>query len=75
MNSLPVRQRGVAVITALLIVALATVLVAAAMSDFDLDLRRTEATLFTEQAQMYALGAEAWSVRILSDDAEVVLVE
>lgn len=70
MTALPGRQRGVAVITALLIVALATVLVAAAMSDFDLDLRRTEATLFTEQAQMYALGAEAWSVRILSDDAE-----
>lgn len=66
----PRRQQGVAVITALLIVALATVLVAAAMSDFDLDLRRTEATLFSEQAQMYALGAEAWSVRILSEDAE-----
>ena len=34
MMRLPERQRGVAVITALLIIALATVLVAAAMSDF-----------------------------------------
>ena len=70
MSAAPRRQDGVAVITALLIVALATVLVAAAMSDFDLDLRRTEATLYSEQAQMYALGAEAWSIRILSEDAE-----
>jgi len=70
MMRLPGRQRGVAVITALLIIALATVLVAAAMSDFDLNLRRTEATLFTEQAQMYALGAESWATRILSEDAE-----
>ncbi len=45
MKQLPHRQHGVAVITALLIIALATVLVTAAMSDFDLNLRRTEATL------------------------------
>lgn len=64
------RQRGVAVITALLVVALATMLVAAALADFQLDVRRTEAALYSEQAQMYALGAEAWATLILAEDAE-----
>ena len=64
------RQRGVAVITALLVVALATMLVAGALADFQLDVRRTEAALYSEQAQAFALGAEAWATRILAEDAE-----
>lgn len=61
-------QRGVALITALLIVALATALAAAAMWDFNLDRRRTESLLFSDQAAMFAMGAESWAGRILSDD-------
>jgi len=64
------RQSGIAVITALLVVALATMLVAGALADFQLDVRRTEAALFSEQAQLFALGAEAWATRILAEDAE-----
>jgi general secretion pathway protein K len=64
------RQRGVALLTALLIVALATIIATSAMWDFNLDQRRTAAMLYHDQASMYALGAEAWAGRILIEDAE-----
>jgi general secretion pathway protein K len=64
------RQSGVALITAMLIVALATMLTGAAVWDYHLDQRRTESVLFTELAINYALGAEAWSARVLKEDAE-----
>lgn len=64
------RQRGVALITAMLIVALATMMTGGAVWDFHLDQRRTEAVLFTDLANGYALGAEAWAGRILIEDAE-----
>lgn len=64
------RQRGVALITAMLIVALATMLTGAAVWDFHLDQRRTEAVLYSDLGTGYALGAEAWAGRILIEDAE-----
>ena len=64
------RQRGVALLTALLIVALATIIATSAMWDFNLDQRRTATMLYYDQASMYALGAEAWAGRILIEDAE-----
>ena len=64
------RQSGVALLTALLIVALATIIATSAMWDFNLDQRRTAAMLYSDQAAMYALGAEAWAGRILIEDAE-----
>lgn len=66
----PSKQRGVALLTALLIVALATIIATSAMWDFNLDQRRTAALLYSDQAVMYALGAEAWAGRILVEDAE-----
>lgn len=64
------RQKGVALITAMLIVALATMLTGAAVWDFHLDQRRTEALLYYDLGTQYALGAEAWAGRILIEDAE-----
>lgn len=63
-------QTGVALITAMLIVALATMLTGAAVWDYHLDQRRTESLLFTELAINYSVGAEGWSARILIEDAE-----
>jgi general secretion pathway protein K len=64
------KQNGVALLTALLIVSLATIIATSAMWDFNLDQRRTAAMLYYDQASMYALGAEAWAGRILIEDAE-----
>ncbi len=63
-------QRGVALITAMLIVALATMLTGAAVWNFHLNQRRTEALIYTDLEINYALGAEAWAGRILIEDAE-----
>jgi len=62
------RQRGVAAITAMLIVALATALAVELMWKLNLDLRRTEAMLTRDQAAEYALGAESWVIDILQQD-------
>jgi len=63
-------QSGVALITAMLIVALATILTGTALWDFHLDQRRTESLLYSELGFNYALGAEAWAARTLVEDAE-----
>jgi len=63
-------ERGVALITAMLIVALATMLTGAAVWNFHLNQRRTEALIYTDLEINYALGAEAWAGRILIDDAD-----
>jgi len=67
------RQRGVALITAILIMALVTTLVFNLEWDNSLDLRRTYVSMYREEAIQAALGAESW-VRILlqqdSNDSE-----
>jgi len=63
-------QSGVALITAMLIVALATMLTGAAVWNFHLNQRRTEALIYSDLGTNYALGAEAWAGRILIEDAE-----
>jgi general secretion pathway protein K len=66
---LPARQSGVALITVMLIVTIAT-LVAVAMADRQqLDIRRTGNLVFSDQALEYALGAEAWAMGLLEQDA------
>ncbi len=63
------RQAGVALITVLVIVTIAT-LVAVAMADRqNLDIHRTGNLLFADQAMQYALGAEAWAIGMLQRDA------
>lgn len=64
------RQRGVAVITAMLVVTIATVLAVQLMWETSLDLRRTEDMLLWDQAQQYAYGAESWAADILRKDIE-----
>ena len=63
-----IRQRGVAIITALLIVAIATSVSIAISTRLQLDVRRTGNIIAGDQAYLYALAAESWSQRILRDD-------
>lgn len=62
------RQRGVAVLTAMLVVAVGTMLAANMMWEATLDQRRTASALAADQGLMYAQGAEAWAADILRQD-------
>ncbi|MEM9530616.1 MAG: type II secretion system minor pseudopilin GspK [Pseudomonadota bacterium] len=63
------RQRGVALITALLVVALATMAAAAMTYRQQLDVRRTGNTLALERGVHYARGLELWALAALELDA------
>ncbi|HET6631870.1 MAG TPA: type II secretion system minor pseudopilin GspK [Rhodanobacteraceae bacterium] len=63
------RQQGVALLVALLVVALATVLIAALLDSGQLALARTRNLLRGEQAQAYGRGLEAYAAQVLVDDA------
>ena len=62
------RQRGIALITALVVVAIATGMAAAIIWRTGLDTRRTATLVQGDQAVEYALGAEAWAEQILARD-------
>jgi general secretion pathway protein K len=64
------KDRGVALITAMLIAALATMLAANLAWDNALDVRRTMVLLNRDQAIQVALGAESWVIDILRQDLE-----
>lgn len=64
------KDRGVALITAMLITALATMLAANLAWDNALDVRRTMVLLYRDQAIQVALGAESWVISILHQDLE-----
>jgi general secretion pathway protein K len=64
------RARGVALIIALVVVALATILATRIGAQSALDQRRGASLLAQEQAFQIALGAEAWAIEILREDAE-----
>jgi len=61
-------QNGVALITALLVVALATIAAVAMATRQQLDIRRTGSLLHGEQAYSYVLGAESWAQVVLARD-------
>lgn len=61
-------QRGIAIITALLIVAIATTISINISSRLQLDVRRTANLITADQAWQYTLAAENWSRRVLEDD-------
>ncbi|MGB5405353.1 MAG: type II secretion system minor pseudopilin GspK [Thiogranum sp.] len=61
-------QQGVALITALLVVALATIAAVAMATRQQLDIRRTGSLLHGEQAYSYVLGAESWAQVVLARD-------
>ena len=62
------RQSGVALITAMLIVALVGSVAINIAWENALDMRRTMTLLFRDQAVQVALGAENWVQQILRDD-------
>ena len=61
-------QKGVALITALLIVALATIISVELSTRLQLDIRRTGNVIVSDQALLYLMEAESWSRRFLRDD-------
>jgi general secretion pathway protein K len=61
-------QRGVALITAVLIVALATILATKIGFDSALEQRRSAGIMLVDQGFQVALGAEAWAAKYLRDD-------
>ena len=63
-----VRQRGVALITAILLVAIATMLATKLAWDNQISMRRTDTVLVQEQARFFATGAEAVAVDVLRQD-------
>ena len=63
------RQQGVALVTALLVVSLATVAAVAMATRLHVDMRRTANLLHGEQAYAYAIAAESWARVILRRDA------
>ena len=62
------KQRGVALITAVLIVALATILAVKVGFKGYLDQRRSATTMMLDQGYEVSLGAEAWAADILRRD-------
>ncbi len=64
----PAKQRGVAIITALLIVTIAATVSVTISTRLQLDVRRTGNLIAQDQAQFYLLAAEEWSQRILRQD-------
>jgi len=62
------KQRGVALITAIVLVAIATMLATHVFTRAALDVRRTAGLLALDQGWHVALGAEAWAAEVLSDD-------
>ncbi len=66
----PRGQRGVALLTALLVVFLATVATVSLVYKLQLSINRSGVLLGQRQALYYALGGEAWAGQILRRDAE-----
>ena len=67
-SNMRARQRGVAILTAMLVVTIGTIIAVNLMWQATLDLRRTEAALAADQGLMYVQGAEAWAADILRQD-------
>ena len=62
------RQRGAALVVALLIVAVVIIVASGVGRDFMVLLRKAENQLHLQQAQAYLLGAESIARRVLQDD-------
>lgn len=65
----PHRQRGVALITAVLVVAIASIIATSMMKRQNFDTQRTANIVHHDQAVAYALGAEHWAGIELTRDA------
>lgn len=62
------KSRGVALITAMLVMSIATITAVAMMARKQVDFRRSENVLYHEQAYLYLLGAEDWAKQVLVND-------
>ena len=62
------RQQGVALITALLVTAIATIAATAMMARQQLDIRRSGNIYAADQAWLLAQGLENWAVQIMQQD-------
>jgi general secretion pathway protein K len=62
------KQSGVAVITAVLVLALAATAAISISANYQLNMRRTENAFNSGQAWAYAKGAEEWAMAILARD-------
>ena len=70
MNRSANHQSGVALVTAILIVALASILSASLLKRLNLDISRTQNIIQNEQAYLYTLGLEIIAFSFLRHDAE-----
>lgn len=64
------QQSGVALLTAIMIVALASILAASLLKQLNLDISRTQNIIQNEQAYLYALGSEIIAMGVLNDDRD-----
>jgi general secretion pathway protein K len=69
------RQRGAALLIALLVVALATVVIAGLLDRGELAAARTRNLLRNEQVEAFQLGLEAYAARVLIRDREEGMVD
>lgn len=65
------RQRGAALVIALLVFALAAALMVGVQRDFSLQLQRSTNTFFAEQGWAFLIGAEELGILALSFDSEL----
>lgn len=68
MNKLPVYQRGVALITTLLVTAMAVIASVSMITNQQMDIHRTGNLIVMDQAYTYAQGLEEWARIILLKD-------
>ena len=64
------RQQGIAVLTAILVVAIATVLAVNLLWGTSVDIQRTQSLLAQDQARLYDLGGEELAKHYLSKDGQ-----
>lgn len=63
-------QRGIALITAMLVTAIAATAAVNMASRQQIDLRRSENLFGADQGYLFALGVESWAIQILRRDIE-----
>lgn len=64
-------QRGIALLTAIFVVALATIAAVAMVSDAAIAIHRAANLQDSEQEEWYALGVEAWVCQLLAEAAQL----
>jgi general secretion pathway protein K len=64
----PGKKDGVALVTALLVLALAAIVAAGLSLNARIDIRRAQNLLWRDQAKQFLLGAESWAASQLDDD-------